>query len=831
VKTIESVLVPSRHTYAGVFMVALATLMYEVLLTRIFSVTMYYHFAFVAISVAMFGMTVGALAVFLSPRTFTNERTKRLLARAAVAFPWALVLSFLTQLSIPFRIQPSIVALYAIVFTYAVIAVPFAVSGICVSLALTRFTSKVSQVYAADLAGAALGCVLLIFVLEVTDAATSVFVVASLAGVGAVFLALDSGSRALKRFAVATTLLLALFSAVHTVFVWKQFPVLRILYIKGQLEARPLYEKWNSYSRVRVNGNQDQQEAPYTWGLSARYPADRTVKQLHMDIDVSAGTVMTRFDGTFDTLDFLKFDATNIGYHIRPDGQVLVVGTGGGRDILSALAFGAKSVVGVELNRDIIATLNGRFGDFTGHLDRNPRVRFVNDEARSYIARENHRFDVIQISLIDTWAATAAGAFVLTENSLYTTDAWRIFLTHLTDRGVLSVSRWYMADQPAEVYRLVALAATSLKQLGVDNPRNNIVIIRNMAVQRRRGTPENATNSGVGTILVSRQPFSPADLDRLEEVSRAQGFDVALSPRFALDGTFARIASGRDLQPFIDAFPLNIAAPTDDSPFFFHMLRLRDILRWSVMPPSVRNLNTQAVFVLGALLASVLSLTVLCIFVPLRIASKTMPVKGNGWLLAFFAAIGLGFMLVETSQMQRLIIVLGHPTYALSVVLFSLLLSSGVGSYLTERVDGSQAGRSGVIRLGTLLVLLVVFGAVTPLLVRSFEGSPTAVRIVVAVAILMPLGLFMGMAFPLGMKVAARRAPALTPWLWGANGATSVLASVLTVAIAMTWTISTAFWAGFACYGVAVAAFWKAAQLEQAPANVQGTGEEQPSLA
>lgn len=808
----ERELIPTRHTYGGVFLVALATLMYEILLTRIFSVTMWYHFAFVAISIAMFGMSVGALTVFLRPAVFTSARTHELLARTAVVFPWALVLSFLTQCSIPFLVHPSVVALYAIVFTYAVITVPFLVSGICICLALTRFTASVSRVYAADLAGAATGCVLVVFVLGVTDAATSVFVVASFAGVGSILLAADSASRAVKRLAIVTTVLLGLFSAVHTVFVWNQFPVLRILYIKGQLEARPMYEKWNSYSRVRVNGNPDVPEAPYTWGLSQVYPADRTVKQLHMDIDVSAGTVMTRFDGSFDTLEHLKFDATNVGYYIRPDADVLVVGTGGGRDILSALAFGAKSVVGVELNRDIIATVNQRFGDFTGHLDRNPRVRFVNDEARSYIARERRGYDFIQISLIDTWAATAAGAFVLSENSLYTTDAWRVFLSHLTDRGLVSVSRWYAEAQPAEAYRLVALAAESLKQAGVENPRNNIVLIANLAVQRRRGTAQGVGNIGVGTILVGRKPFATGDMDRLEEVSRQQGFTVVLSPRSALNETFARIASGRELDAFADSFPVNIAAPTDDSPFFFHVLRLRDMFRWNALPPSARTQNTQAIFVLGALLGTVLLLTVLCILVPLRLTANRAALTGNGALLAFFAAIGVGFMLVETSQLQRLIIVLGHPTYALSVVLFSLLLSSGIGSYLTDGVDPERAPQAGLLRLGVLIGILAVFGVATPALVRAFEDAATPVRITVAVAILMPIGLFMGMAFPLGMKLAARRAPALTPWLWGANGATSVLASVLTVAISLTWTISAAFWVGFACYGLAAGAYWMASR-------------------
>jgi hypothetical protein len=542
-----------------------------------------------------------------------------------------------------------------------------------------------------------------------------------------------------------------------------------------------------------------------------------------MDIDVNAGTVMTQFDGRFDNLEHLKYDVTNVGYYLRPNGKALVVGTGGGRDILSALSFGAQSVVGVELNKDIIATVNNRFGDFTGHLDRNPRVRFVNDEARSYVARGTDHFDFIQISLIDTWAATAAGAFVLSENSLYTTEAWHIFLTHLSERGVLSVSRWYFADQPGEVYRLATLAAASLRGIGVQNPREHIAIIRNMAARHQRGTPEDSGAAGVGTILVSRRPFSQEDIDLLERTSAALGFDVVLSPRSTLDPIFVRLTTTADLAAFAAAFPLNIAAPTDDSPFFFHMLRLRDIFRWDSVGPTIGSQNTQAVFVLGGLLATVVLLTILCIFVPLRLSSNRVPLGGNLSLLVFFAAIGLGFMLIETSQMQRLIIVLGHPTYALSVVLFSLLLSSGAGSYLTQGVEASRIGRSGLRRLGTLLAVLLLFGILTPVLVRSFEGASTWVRILVAVGALIPPGLLMGMAFPLGMKVAARRAPALTPWLWGANGAMSVVASVMTIAIALTWTISTAFWTGFACYAVAAAGFWKAS----APRVVRGLPAEQ----
>jgi SAM-dependent methyltransferase len=226
-------------------------------------------------------------------------------------------------------------------------------------------------------------------------------------------------------------------AAGHTVLVWKHFPIFRILYVKGSFEARPLYEKWNSYSRVRVNGNPDALVEPQGWGLSRTLPPDLRVRQLQMDIDVVAGTVMTGYDGTPASVPHLGYDVTNLAYQVRPGPAALVIGAGGGRDVLSALTLGAKSVVAVEINKDILRTVNGRFGDFTGHLDRDPRVRFVNDEARSYIARSGERYGLIQISLIDTWAATAAGGLTLTENRLYTVDAWDDFYRVLKPGGLL----------------------------------------------------------------------------------------------------------------------------------------------------------------------------------------------------------------------------------------------------------------------------------------------------------------------------------------------------------------------------------------------------------
>jgi hypothetical protein len=794
---------PARGSYIGLFMVALATLMYEILLTRIFSVTMLYHFAFVALSVAMFGMTVGALIVYLCPRIFVPERLHQWLAVAAVAFPVAMVLSFLTQLSVPFRIHPSIVAVYAIGFTYAVIAVPFVVSGIVVCLSLTGFPSRVSRLYAADLAGAAIGCVLLIPVLDYSDGPTAVLWVCFLASLGAIAFAGVAGGR-IRSAAAAVSVLLLIAAAGHTVLVWKHFPVFRILYIKGSFEARPLYEKWNSYSRVRVNGDQDALVEPQGWGLSRSLPADLRVHQLQMDIDVVAGTVMTGYDGTAAAVRHLGYDVTNLAYHVRSGANALVIGAGGGRDVLSALTLGATSVVAVEINKDILRTVNGRFGDFTGHLDRDPRVRFVNDEARSYVARSKEHYGLIQISLIDTWAATAAGAFVLSENAIYTSEAWTTFVQHLTPDGLLSVSRWYYRDSPAEMYRTTTLAVDALRRIGVANPRDHIVIVRNMTMANRPETPD-----GVGTLLVSRRPFTEAELAKINRVCAEMGFEVMFTPTMSHDDVFPRLTAP-DADAFVASFPLRINAPTDNSPFFFNMLRLRDMFRLDLLDSGKQSNNLKAVATLAVLLGVVSVLTALCIALPLWL-SKT-DLAGSHALLLFFGAIGVGFMLVETSQMQRLIIALGHPTYALSVVLFALLLSSGLGSYLTSAVGADGIGRAGAIRLAALVAVLLLIGAVTPTVVRATMAASTPVRIAAAVGLLFPGGLMMGMAFPLGMKLAASRAAVLTPWLWGVNGAASVLASVLSVCIALSWSISAAFYAGCLAYVVAVLAFIRASR-------------------
>jgi predicted membrane-bound spermidine synthase len=666
---------------------------------------------------------------------------------------------------------------------------PFIFGGITVCLALTRFANQTNRLYALDLIGAAVGCLLPIALLKIVSAPAALFLIAIIAALAGMCFAIGQEVRTKQIAAGMILVFAAAVMADHA----SGGQLLRLQYIKGQLEEPLLFEKWNHFSRITVV-DQPPEASPTGWGLSPAFRLRRAPQKevmLWMD-SPAAATPITHYEGNFDNLEYLRYDIVNLVHYLSRDAKVLVVGTGGGRDVLSALSFHQRSVTAVEINRDILRTLNGTFGDFSGHLDRDPRVTFVNDEARSYVARQSQQFDVIQVSLVDTFAASAAGAFVLTENSLYTTQAWSIFLSKLSANGVMTFSRWYFPDRPAEMYRLTALATQSLLNDGITSPREHIIIAR------RNG------RSGVGTMLVSKKPFSRDEVQSLSNVCQRLGFDLVLTPTSADDNFMAEIANGRDLDTVIRSYSLNITPPTDDSPFFFNMLPFRDILHPERGLIGNTSQNTRAIFVLACLSVVVIILTAVCILSPLAFVSERSRIGNDMPIAAYFGAIGLGFMFIEVSQMQRLIVFLGHPTYALSVVLFSLVVFSGLGSSSAKSNMNSEIG---VLRLAFLLLFLTTFGWMTPIITRHFQSSTTVARMLIAVAILAPIGFLMGMAFPLGMKLAQKSSSALTPWLWGINGATSVCASVFAVVLSISFGIHSAYWTGVGAYVIATVAY------------------------
>ena len=321
----------------------MATLMLELLLTRIWSVTMWYHFAFVALSVAMFGMTTGAVIVYLFPKVFVVEKSVEHLSLGCLLFSLASIFSFLTSLCIPFVLVQSFVGFYQAGLFYANAALPFCVSGVCMTLALTKFPQQVAKLYACDLIGAAIGCVGLVAVLNLTDGPTAVFVAALLGAGASIAFALEAGKTSYLKCGALLGLLLVSFVTVNTIQVQKQAPLIRFIWSKGEREQEPLYERWNAFSRVTVHGDPKAWEEPEGMGLSSTYHAKEKVHQLHFYLDGFSQTVLTGAAKNIQDLDYLKCDATNIGYYLLHDARVLIVGAGGGREIFLPHGFSVKN--------------------------------------------------------------------------------------------------------------------------------------------------------------------------------------------------------------------------------------------------------------------------------------------------------------------------------------------------------------------------------------------------------------------------------------------------------------------------------------------------------
>jgi len=806
-----------KYTYSGTFLVSLGLLMFEILLTRIYNVTTMYHFTFVAISLAMFGITVGSLIVYLVPSYFTVERTKYHLSLTGLLMAGSMVLSLVTFLSIPMIPDISFQAAYSMFLTYLVLSVPFILGGMCICLALTRFPAQVGRIYAADLAGAAGGCLLSIYFLQVTDGPSAIVIAAFLACVGALMFAADGLPERFAKVVAVCTLLIGFAGIGNGILAVMQIPVLKVTWLMGELDPQGLYEKWNSFSRIKVIGNPDAPSVIQSMGLSPVYPRNQQLRRLLVRIDYTSGTDLLNFRGDLKEFEFLKWDVGNLAHHIRPGGKVLAIGVGGGIDALSALVFGQKKVVGVDMNGNILDVVNRDFRDFTGRMDRIPGVSFVHDEARSYIARQDESFDIIQGRAIERPEATLGGAFVLSENVLYTVEAWKTMLERLTPQGVLTFMRYHEKSMPYHLLRMVSLATTALAETGVTDPRKHIIIARLPFVP---GVSTGSDASPMASILVCKSPFSDQDAATVSQLCKKMGFEPVLTPHFAVDPSFEKLATIEGAKKAADFFPsLDVSAPTDDKPFFYNLLKFEHVFKPESWRPDRVEAGLKGLFALAALLATVTVLTVLCVVVPLLVKGRGAHMKGSLPFFVFFAAIGLGFMLIEISQVQRLGIFLGHPTYSLSVVLFSLLLSCGAGSYLTEMRALAGGGRSVIVPMIVLLLVLALFAVVSPPLMANFRHASNLERMCLTAGMLACIGLFMGMAVPLGIRLASAVTPGLTVWFWGMNGAMSVCGSVLAYAVCLFWGISAALWTGIACYGVALIAFVCAAAKGSGSSN------------
>jgi hypothetical protein len=783
--------VPSR-TLLGVALISGSLLMTELSLTRIFSVTMYYHFAFMAISIALFGLSASGVYAFLMRDRWRDVPTERLLVRHSVAFAvlTLVALAVLVRMRVGLSYTPSNIALMSAV--YVLSALPFFAGGSAVTIAISRLSANVNAVYAADLLGAALGCLVLMPALNLLGAPGAIVMSAMLGGLGAAIS--FAGSPAARR-----RLLITLAASALVLVPFRRF--FDVSTTKGHENHPVLFSKWNSFSRIGVY------DQPYgAWSLSDRYTGPLPETRL-MDIDSAAGTQILKFSGNLEDVSYLQYELTALGYRLfgSPDTppaspfNALVIGTGGGRDLLSALVFGASRVDGVEINPIIVNdVMRDRFREYSGNVYNRPNVHVAVEDGRSFVRRSSVKYEIIQASLVDTWAATAAGAYALSENSLYTVEAFDDYLDHLSDRGVLSISRWVF-----DGLRLISLAQEAGARRGWD-PADRLAIVQ---------------HDKVATFLLKKTPFTPEEKKTLRDAASSLGFAVLYLPgtQTAAFGDnrddYARLVHATDRHAFYAEYPLDITPTTDDRPFFFHTTKLRN---HSFVAPVFRLFGAHVerpvnpgAWATGGLTALLVLLTisslliVLFILGPLAVTSRGA--LGRGWFrsLAYFACLGGAFMLIEVALLQRFVLLLGHPVYSLTVTLLSLLLGTGLGSVLSRRIADGRVRRAAMLACVAVAVVALLWGSVLPAIVQAAIAWPLGLRIALAIALMTPAGMLMGIPLPAGVRLLAATEPQLVAWAWGMNGALSVLGAILAVFIAMNWGFSVTLACGAALYAVA----------------------------
>ncbi len=759
------------RSWIAIALVSAAVILYEVSITRVLSVVLWYHFAFLSVSLALLG--VGAPGVWFAVRRPGPRALPVSLVAAGLAIPLSVIIITKVVGRFPRAEYVDAGALGlgngALFVTVLAILLPMVALGSAVCLFLLRAPGReVGRMYGADLLGATVGALFVVPLLHRVPTPELLGAAGLLPLVAAAIVG-KPGVPAITALIVAATL------------VWGE--PYRLGYTKKYAEeGRTLFEKWTPTGRITIFPDVFFEANPkqaFAWGIGDRFER-REIEQLWIEQDGSAGTPITRWSGGADDLSHLFYDVTSVGYQLRPPRRVCVIGAGGGRDVLTALSAGATEVDAVELNPHILDAVSGPFREFAGDVYGRPGVRPIESEGRSFLTRAAGDYDLIQISMVDSWAATSAGAFALSENYLYTVEAFRLYWEQLGEDGVLSVSRWLMDRHLVEGMRILLLAQEALRREGLEDPRHHLAVVHAQAVM---------------TLLVSKRPFTTSSVAHLDAVCAERGFlrhwppaestpAASPIPQLLLTGPGVMADTGLDLSP-----------PEDDRPFFFQAVPVfgrydRDLV-------AGLSVNEQSVVLLRQLLGIVGVLTAVLFFTPFALGRRVRAGGPGFWRGSFyFVAIGLAFLLVEVPWIQRFVLYLGHPSYATTVVLAALLLGAGAGAIVSARASVGSARKFGI---ALPIILVVVNEALDPVF-RATLGLPFPTRVAASVALLVPAGFLMGFAFPLGM---IRFGDAHKPWFWALNGAFSVLASVSSLALSMQFGFTAVAGFGVAAYVLA----------------------------
>jgi hypothetical protein len=740
----------------SVFLITLSGLVLEVGLTRIYSASVWYHFAFVAISVALLGWGLGGFTVHLLKRKLQLSMSTAALVSAVYSITIPLCLGLLAQF--PFEMDR--LPLY-----FLAPLVPFFLAGMALSIVFDIHRAVAGSLYFADLLGAAIGAVLVTLLLHWLGGETALLTGAIAPALAAVLL--TSGGRksgeqsqstgptpalnAIRIVAIAAVLVTAgsTFSAI-------KFGILRVVpgttkAMRRQMDAAPgariTQTGWNAYSRIDAVEGIDR-------GELAR-----------LFIDSDAWTGVREWDGRIESAKDLRDSYRALPFRLVPNAETLIIGPGGGPDVVAALASGSRKVTAVEMNPLMLKFVRN-YGARAANLYDRPDVETIQSEGRNFISRTGRKFDIILLGFVDSWASVASGGLSLSENYLYTVEAFRDYYDHLTDNGILVILRW-----DSDIPRLVS---NSVANLGPEAASQRIVTL--LEKQTVADQPAQML------FMLRKRPFTAAETSEIKDKwSQAEPIIMPGGPAPPLIGNV--LAGRMTLAQYEEQSPRFVGPVRDDSPFYFAIERpfrmpsgiADSLLKW-LLGPSMGMLAVFAVF--GR---------------PRR--TTVGPYAGS---LIYFAALGFGFIAIELALLQNLILLVGHPIFTLSVLLFTLLAMGGVGSALSRRVPMWLACVCVAVIGGLEAVAL-------PWLVPALLWLPLWARIVCAIVLIAPLGLVMGMPFPSGLRRTGGSLPE-PPFFWGLNGIMSVIGSITTVFVALMAGFQAAMLMGSACYVLAALA-------------------------
>lgn len=797
--------------YLGIAVLSASLLAFQVLLTRVCALRLAFHFGFLIISNSLLGIGASGTAL-----TLLESRWRR----NPEAWIWGFSLLYVVSLGatwwfartwqVPEQLKFGFTAdeqgqfLQFALFNLG-LAVPFFFGGGAVGLILSAYAHRVHRVYASDLLGAALGCLLCPLLLWPVGAGGTLCAVAIL-GVAAAALVAPAGVR--RPMAVAAAVLGVGFAACMPFFDgW--FPVpgkkhLLMTQTRGiDLDGPHEYSRWSANSRIDVIKS----PLPFwcAYGIGKKDMAfaldpnnrDALGAQKWIMQDGDAGTFVTDYTHSPLGQEYLgrTLYALSAAAKRGTAPRVFVIGVGGGPDLWAHKLAGASYVKGIELNRGVLDVHDTVAKEFSRGLTEDPHIEMVCDEGRSALMRDESKYDIIQMTGIDTWTSLASGAYVLAENYLYTVEAVRQMYEHLADGGVVQITRM---GANMERLRLLANVWQAFEHLGVGGMEDSVAVV-------------SAEVDQLTSVLIRKGGFPEEEVQRLEAFVAASGHTPLYLPRRTLDDNLIeRFVRLDDKRRFIADFPRNITPTTDDQPYFFNFTR------WDTPPEAAKQLLAEAtevsqgnpLFLWGQLGFSTI-VALLLIVVPLLFRRGAARSAHAGRFLVYFTGIGVGFIFLEIAMIQKLTLLLGQPLYSIVVTLFSLLIFTGVGSFVSGAWLQGGVGRARAIPIGIAIVTVAIVLA-GDRIVDAAIAAPLATRALVAAAMIAPLALLLGMPFAHGVGLLQKASPHFVPWAWAVNGSATVVGSVATVIVSMNFGFSAVLLAAVGIYAVA---FWAVDRL------------------